>query len=132
MRHFKEGSLTFTTYHGPSRKKQLKQIESYDIILTTYETIKADCPKAIMGKRKAMKEENPGGLHELRWHRVVLDEGQLCFFYSSWLLLSMLLITTTTSHSLYQSYCSSQAIFLVPQPCVFSQYSVFGAPNLDI
>jgi SNF2 family DNA or RNA helicase len=79
-RHFKEGSLTFTTYHGPTRQKQLKQIESYDVVLTTYETLKADCPKVVRGKRKAVNDERSGGLHEFRWHRVVLDEGQLSFF----------------------------------------------------
>ncbi|KAH9209574.1 SNF2 family N-terminal domain-containing protein [Leptodontidium sp. 2 PMI_412] len=77
LKHFKEGSLTFTTYYGPTRQKQLKQIESYDIVLTTYETLKADCPKAARGRRKVVEDEHSGGLHEFRWHRVVLDEAHV-------------------------------------------------------
>ena len=74
-RHFNEGSLTFTIFHGQTRRKQLEKIESYDIVLTTYETLKADCPHAAERKRIAMKDRIFGSLHEIKWHRVVLDEG---------------------------------------------------------
>jgi SNF2 family DNA or RNA helicase len=75
-RHFKEGALTFTIYHGPTRRKKLQDIESYDIILSNYETLKADCPILVRGKQKNARVKNSGTLYDVQWHRVVLDEGR--------------------------------------------------------
>jgi SNF2 family DNA or RNA helicase len=50
-------------YHGSSREQFATQLHEYDVVLTTYDTLRSDW-------------ENEGALLSVKWLRVVLDEGE--------------------------------------------------------
>jgi len=50
-------------FHGDLRQKTADGIDSYDVVLTTYQTLAADW--------KGVRV-----LHKVTWLRVVLDEGK--------------------------------------------------------
>lgn len=56
-------------YHGKHRREVIDNIERFDIIITTYNTLaKEHAGKWGQGHRSL--------LHNFAWYRVVLDEGQ--------------------------------------------------------
>lgn len=63
-RHVDPGTVRCHRYHGPTRQLDLGDIESYDIVLSTYGTVAADLAK------------NRGLLSRVHWYRIVLDEGK--------------------------------------------------------
>lgn len=65
-----DGSLRVFKYHGKDRKKHLSEIEHYDIVITTYNTLARE-----HGIKNNGGSQSP--LHEVEWYRVVLDEGRL-------------------------------------------------------
>jgi len=70
--HFKSGSINYLIYHGPEREDKVSNVLKHAIVITTYDTLKADCPNNL--KRKSKRS---GLLHSIEWYRVVLDEGKL-------------------------------------------------------
>ncbi|KAI5458906.1 SNF2 family N-terminal domain-containing protein [Mariannaea sp. PMI_226] len=60
--HIHPEKIRWVTYHGPTRHDVWRDIERYDIVLTTYDTIRSDGLK------------NPL-LFQHRWARIVLDEA---------------------------------------------------------
>ncbi|KAF5857340.1 hypothetical protein ETB97_005918 [Aspergillus alliaceus] len=64
--HFKEGSLSYTVYHGPTRTRDASSLAQHSIILTTYDTLKVDFNE---------KSKRDGILRKIGWHRIVLDEA---------------------------------------------------------
>ncbi|VBB80874.1 Putative protein of unknown function [Podospora comata] len=69
--HLRHRSVTYQIYHGSSRSKHHSSLPTYDIILTTYDTLKAD----IRSNRSSGVEKSP--LHDLVWKRIVLDEAHV-------------------------------------------------------
>jgi len=69
-RHFKENSLRYTVYHGSQRHKDSKLLSSFDVVLTTYDTIRAE------HIRTGASDKQESMTHSIFWHRVVLDEGE--------------------------------------------------------
>jgi SNF2 family DNA or RNA helicase len=61
-RHIKPGQARLVVYHGPGRQNMQAELESTDIVLTTYETLRADW----LANR---------ALYSKYWYRIVLDEG---------------------------------------------------------
>lgn len=57
-------------YHGRTRKSLLADIDHYDIVITTYNTLAKEHDDKLLGKGKSP-------LHDFIWYRVVLDEGKL-------------------------------------------------------
>ncbi|KAL4928301.1 SNF2 family N-terminal domain-containing protein [Aspergillus undulatus] len=64
------GSLKVLLYHGRSRKESIQNIEQYDIVITTYNTLAKEHSSKDLGRGKSP-------LHEFMWHRVVLDEAHM-------------------------------------------------------
>uniref|UniRef100_A0A093VGA7 Putative SWI/SNF-related matrix-associated actin-dependent regulator of chromatin subfamily A member 3-like 1 n=1 Tax=Talaromyces marneffei PM1 TaxID=1077442 RepID=A0A093VGA7_TALMA len=65
-----DGSLRVFKYHGKDRKKHLSEIEHYDIVITTYNTLARE-----HGIKNNGGSQSP--LHEVEWYRVVLDEAHM-------------------------------------------------------
>lgn len=63
-----KGSLKMMIYHGRTRKSLLADIDHYDIVITTYNTLAKEHDDKLLGKGKSP-------LHDFIWYRVVLDEA---------------------------------------------------------
>lgn len=64
----KPNSLDFLIFHGLQRKLDQSNLQTRDIVITTYSTLVAEW-------------RSSSTLHEIRWFRIVLDEGWcLCLF----------------------------------------------------
>ncbi|KAI5456911.1 SNF2 family N-terminal domain-containing protein [Mariannaea sp. PMI_226] len=61
-KHIIPGQIRIATYHGPSRHNLASQFQSYDVILTNYQTLQSDFAAN-------------GPLFSEWWFRVVLDEA---------------------------------------------------------
>ena len=67
-RHLKPGAMRFIVHHGSQRRKSANLLSSFDVVLTTYETVRAEHLQLLGGGRSAF--------HTISWHRIVLDEGK--------------------------------------------------------
>ncbi len=56
--------------------KSDKEIQSYDVVITNYDSVSADC-KAAKGATKKKKVKGTGNLFRINWHRVVVDEAHV-------------------------------------------------------
>ncbi|GAW19570.1 hypothetical protein ANO14919_090580 [Xylariales sp. No.14919] len=65
-RHIHPGKIRIMVYHGSNRKSLADQFQDSDIVITTYETIRAEWAA----------NEGAGTLFSRKWLRVVLDEGK--------------------------------------------------------
>lgn len=62
-RHVTPGTLQYYKYHGPSRHLPPPSSIQYHIVLSTYGTVAADFSRG------------GGVLYNVKWYRLVLDEG---------------------------------------------------------
>ncbi|SGY78862.1 BQ5605_C008g04976 [Microbotryum silenes-dioicae] len=72
---FTEG-MKVLVYHGAGRIKTVKEMEQYDIVLTSYAVMESTFrreQKGFMRKGNLMKEDSI--VHKVNWHRVILDEA---------------------------------------------------------
>jgi len=56
-------------YHGSAKAMSVKRLAKYDVVITTHATLASGCEifqNEVIGKSK---------LHQLKWHRVLLDEA---------------------------------------------------------
>ena len=75
--HFLTQSLNHSiTHSGTNRLKSDKEIQSYDVVITNYDSVSADC-KALKGAVKKRKTKGTGNLFDINWHRVVVDEAHV-------------------------------------------------------
>ncbi|KAI1352030.1 SNF2 family N-terminal domain-containing protein [Xylaria sp. FL0043] len=68
--HIREGQISLIIYHGQGRQKEFQKSMNYDIVLTTYETLRSDW-------------EKKGPLFSANWDRIVLDEAHKIRNYTS-------------------------------------------------
>ncbi len=61
-KHIHTSQVQVATYHGSLTKRSSVPFEEYDIILTTYETLRFEW-------------NSKGALFQRKWSRLVLDEG---------------------------------------------------------
>ena len=53
------------------REQGISELLKNDLIITTYDTVRTECPS---NQKKKFKRS--GILHSIEWYRVVLDEGE--------------------------------------------------------
>jgi len=66
----KDEALSIYQYHGSSRKKDPKFLADHDVVVTTYATLGTD-----FGSSAFRPHKSASPLHEIHWHRIVLDES---------------------------------------------------------
>lgn len=80
--HLREGTFKVLVYHGSNRVRTAKQVCEHDVVITTYETLSADCrdsttaPSTSKSPAHKKRAEN-GPLFGVDWHRVVFDEAHV-------------------------------------------------------
>lgn len=67
--HFQDNTFNWHEYHGQQRVDDINLLSRYDIVLTTYDTLVANC--------SARRKKVTSNLSAVKWHRIVLDEGKL-------------------------------------------------------
>ena len=65
-------SLKWHIYHGSKRIKDVTELGSYEIVVTTYHTVSSEWHAG-----RALPQRQGRRLHDIHWRRVVLDEGML-------------------------------------------------------
>ncbi|GJN89734.1 hypothetical protein Rhopal_002723-T1 [Rhodotorula paludigena] len=63
-------------FHGTNRLSSVKEMEKFDVVLTSYAVLESTFRREHKGftkKGKVMKEDSI--LHKMKWHRVILDEA---------------------------------------------------------
>lgn len=74
--HTKEGMLKVLLFHGANRASTAKELEKYDVILTSYAVLESVYRKERYGFKRVngvVKQKSP--LHAVNFYRVVLDEA---------------------------------------------------------
>ncbi|KAJ7076375.1 SNF2 family N-terminal domain-containing protein [Mycena belliarum] len=71
--HCASGFLSYYVYYGAKRDISLKELNKFDVIITTYQTVAGEYEDngAVQNKKKKV----PKTLFEIKWKRVVLDEA---------------------------------------------------------
>lgn len=74
--HTKAGSLSVLLFHGANRISTARELEQYDVILTSYAVLESVYRKERYGFKRVngvVKQKSP--LHAVQFYRVVLDEA---------------------------------------------------------
>ncbi|QPG75641.1 DNA repair protein rad16 [Brettanomyces nanus] len=70
------GALKVYLFHGANRAKTLKELEGYDVIMTSYAVVESSYRKERYGfNRHGRKVREKSLLHQKKFYRVVLDEA---------------------------------------------------------
>ncbi|KAI5955663.1 RAD16 [Candida jiufengensis] len=71
-----DGKLKVLLFHGGNRVNKVKELEGYDVILTSYAVLESSFRKQNYGfKRKGNMVKEKSALHNTEFYRVVLDEA---------------------------------------------------------
>ncbi|KAH7924627.1 hypothetical protein BV22DRAFT_1129678 [Leucogyrophana mollusca] len=77
--HCVRGVLASCVYYGQTRDMSPEELQQYDVVITTYQTVtgeaEAGAPGAANGPPKKKKKASDKGLFDVKWKRVILDEG---------------------------------------------------------
>ncbi|CAH7674033.1 adenosinetriphosphatase [Phakopsora pachyrhizi] len=68
--------LKVLVWHGSNRSSDEKQIKSFDVVLTSYNVLESAFRRQHSGfKRKGETLKEPSIIHQIHWHRMILDEA---------------------------------------------------------
>ncbi|KAL1760634.1 SNF2 family N-terminal domain-containing protein [Schizophyllum commune] len=75
--HCAPGALKSCTYYGATRGMSAEELKKYDVVITTYQVISGEWADRAGGQpaRKKKKGVAGGSLFDVKWKRIVLDEG---------------------------------------------------------
>lgn len=62
-------TIKFRVHHGKSKIIRNADVDAFDIVLTTYQTVSAEW--------KEGSDEKKSILFSRRWNRIILDEGRI-------------------------------------------------------
>lgn len=66
-RHVQPDSASYYKYHGFGRESNAENLSEFDIVFTTYATVTSEFCRGL------------SILHQIKWFRIVLDEGKQAF-----------------------------------------------------
>jgi SNF2 family DNA or RNA helicase len=64
-----KSAMTWGRHHGKSRLTNISELESYNLVLTTYHTVSAEWRNGNQAAKSI--------LFSTKWRRVILDEGSI-------------------------------------------------------
>jgi SWI/SNF-related matrix-associated actin-dependent regulator of chromatin subfamily A3 len=74
--HCTPGTLSVYTYHGDTRSITAQQLQQYDVVITTFNTVANENVDTTSGSQPPAKKQRTGNvLFNINWKRVILDEG---------------------------------------------------------
>ncbi|KDR75774.1 hypothetical protein GALMADRAFT_248461 [Galerina marginata CBS 339.88] len=75
--HCTPGTLSSCVYYGSNRGLSAAELQKYDLVITTYQTVAGEHEDSSNGAGGPSKKKKKGekNLFEVSWKRVVLDEG---------------------------------------------------------
>ncbi|KAI0093185.1 SNF2 family N-terminal domain-containing protein [Irpex rosettiformis] len=75
--HVKPGALTYCIYYGTGRNMSAADLQKYDVVITTYQSVTKE-HEAFGGSTVASNKKrktSDRALYEVKWKRIILDEG---------------------------------------------------------
>ncbi|KAI6026131.1 SNF2 family N-terminal domain-containing protein [Pisolithus microcarpus] len=78
--HCTRGALTTYVYYGASRNIAADELAKHEVVITTYQTVVGEVDPNILtdghpGGRTKKKRKVETGLFDVKWKRIILDEG---------------------------------------------------------
>ncbi|PLW50416.1 hypothetical protein PCANC_07582 [Puccinia coronata f. sp. avenae] len=68
--------VTVNVWHGGNRSIAQKEMEGFDVVLTSFAVLESNFRRQHSGfRRKGQLIKEPSLLHKIKWHRVILDEA---------------------------------------------------------
>eukprot|EP00047_Mylnosiga_fluctuans_P018667 m.73699 g.73699 ORF g.73699 m.73699 type:complete len:876 (+) comp7737_c0_seq4:43-2670(+) len=71
-KHTTPDALSVLVYHGGDRTRDVDELQSIDVVLTTYAVVESDFRRE---RYNGKKDPLPSPLHAIEWGRIVLDEA---------------------------------------------------------
>ncbi|KAJ7647212.1 SNF2 family N-terminal domain-containing protein [Roridomyces roridus] len=72
--HCEPGALSYYMYYGDNRNVDPKQLQKYDVVITTYQTVSGEHDDKDSAPAKKKKKTDKS-LFAVQWKRIILDEG---------------------------------------------------------
>eukprot|EP01134_Creolimax_fragrantissima_P003731 CFRG3731T1 len=76
VNHVKDNGLSVCVFHGPNRSDSHKNLLAYNVVLSTYSVLESEYRRETKGmSRQGEMVKKASTLHQVQWHRIILDEA---------------------------------------------------------